>query len=168
MRYLAAFILVLFVAGCGYHVPGATDTWIGGDARIVYVELFDNRTAEPYLENFLADALVAELSRSRVIELTENPASADVILTGTVSEFNSSALAYGSDDSITDYQATMKIEASLKQASGELLWKQKLSRSEDYLAAVDKNLQLEGERLAAREVSKRIAEDIYTQLLNNF
>jgi hypothetical protein len=51
---------------------------------------------------------------------------------------------------------------------GRIMWQEKMRRSEDYSAVVNKNLQLEGERLAARQVAKRLAEDIRAQLLNNF
>lgn len=167
MRYL--FWLALFcLAGCGYHLPEASDSWIGGEDRILYVQLFENETVEPYLENFITEALVEEFSRSRLVELTENPERADLKLTGHVTAFSSSVLAYSSSDEITDYRAAMSVAVQLKQRTGNVLWKSSLNRSEEYRADVNKNDQLEGERLAAREVSRRLAEDIYAQLLNNF
>jgi outer membrane lipopolysaccharide assembly protein LptE/RlpB len=165
-------VIILFVfllAGCGYHNPDSSDSWVGGEARILYVQLFDNKTAEPYLENYITSALVAELSRSRVVVLTEDSELADVRLTGTVEDFSSKALAFGSTDRITDYRATMDISVRLlRKESSEVIWKNSMKRSEDYLATVNKNLQLEGERLAAREVSKRLAEDLHASLLNSF
>ena len=173
---IVAILFVVLLAGCGYHVPGTSseqaatpDTWVGGDARVLYIQLFENQTAEPYLENYMTDALVAELSRSRLVELTENPASADVRLVGEVKEFGSDAFAYGLDDRITEYRAEMQVSVRLlSKVSNEVLWRDSLQRSEDYPATVNKNLQLEGERLAARQVSRRLAEDIHAGLLNSF
>jgi len=168
MRILLIFF-TLFVSGCGYHVPGASESWVGGDARVVYVQLFENMTAEPYLDNYMSDALVEELSRSRVFELTENVEAADVLIGGTVDNFKSRAVSYSSSDRITDYRATMTITVRLlNNGKDQVLWQKKMGRSEDYSAAVNKNLQLEGERLAARQVARRLAEDIRAQLLNNF
>ena len=168
MRIVSVRLLV-FLAGCGYHTPSTSDSWVGGDARVLYVQLFDNQTAEPYRENYLTDALVAELSRSRLVELTEDPAKAEVTLLGNVSEFQSNALAYGTADQITDYRATMKVEAKLQGRGGdEVLWQVTLQRSDDYLATGNKNLQVEGQSIAARKVSQRLAEDIYAGLLNSF
>jgi outer membrane lipopolysaccharide assembly protein LptE/RlpB len=162
-------ILILLVAGCGYHVPGASDPWVGGDARVVYIRLFENLTAEPYLDNYMTDALVEELSRSGLFALTENVESADVSIDGTVDSFASSAISYSSSDRITDYRATMHITVRLLDNAGDqVVWRRKMSRSEDYTAAVNKNLQLEGERLAARLVARRLAEDIRAHLLNSF
>lgn len=168
MRILL-ILLALFVAGCGYHVPGSSDSWVGGDARLVYVELFENMTAEPYLDNYMTDALVEELSRSRLFELTENVDAAQVLIGGTVDSFSSKAISFSSTDTISDYRATMGITVKLT-ASGDsqVIWQEKMRRSEDYSAAVNKNLQLEGERLTARQVARRLAEDIRAQLLNNF
>jgi len=168
MRILL-ILLALFVSGCGYHVPGASDPWVGGDARVVYIQLFENTTAEPYLDNYMTDALVEELSRSRLFELTEDVDAAERLIRGTVDSFTSKAVSYSSTDTITDYRATMGITVRLLDSrKDQVLWQEKMRRSEDYSAAVDKNLQLEGERLTARQVARRLAEDIRAQLLNNF
>jgi len=168
MRILL-ILLALLVSGCGYHTPGTSDSWVGGDARIVYVQLFENMTAEPYLDNYMTDALVEELSRSRLFELTENTDAAEVLIGGNVDSFTSNAISYSSTDTITDYRATMGITVQLlDRRKDQVIWQEKMRRSEDYSAAVNKNLQLEGERLAARQVARRLAEDIRAQLLNNF
>ena len=165
----AIMLLVVLLAGCGYHTPGASENWVGGEARILYVQLFVNQTSEPYLENYMTDALVAELARSRVVRVTENLDLAEVVLAGEVKSFDSRSLSYGSSDRITAYRATMTVAANLvRKGAGEVLWKQSLKRSEDYPAPLDKNLQLEGERLAARQVARRLAEDLYATLLNSF
>lgn len=162
-------VLILLVAGCGYHVPGASDPWVGGNARVVYIELFENMTAEPYLDNYMTDALVEELSRSGLFELTENAAAADLSIAGTIDSFASNAISYSSSDRITDYRAKMHITVRLLDKAGDqVVWQRKMSRSEDYTAAVNKNLQLEGERLAARLVARRLAEDIRARLLQSF
>jgi len=168
MRILL-ILSAIFISGCGYHVPGTSDSWVGGDARIVYVQLFENMTAEPYLDNYMTDALVEELSRSRLFELTEDAGAAEVLINGTVDSFTSHAISYSSTDTITDYRATMSITAKLLDVSNDqVMWQERIRRSEEYSAAVDKNLQLEGERLAARQVARRLAEDLNARLLNSF
>ncbi len=185
---IVVILFVVLLAGCGYHVPGtstpsrlsspsslstdggaSSDSWVGGDARVLYVQLFENQTANPYLENYLSDALVYELSRSRQVELTENPDLAEVRLVGEVKDFSSNAIAYGTQDRITEYRVEMKISVRLlRKGSDEVLWRVSLLRSQEYPAAVNKNLQLEVERLAAQQVSRRLAEDINAGLLNSF
>lgn len=166
---LVTVLFLLVISGCGYHTPAASDSWVAGEARTVYVQLFDNRSSEPYLENYITDALIAQLSRSRLISLTEKPDNADVRLVGFVDDFTDRARSYGSTDRITEYTATMSVNVRLlSKDSSEIIWQEKLKRSEDYQATVNKNLQLEGQRLAAIRVSQRLAEDIYASMLNNF
>jgi outer membrane lipopolysaccharide assembly protein LptE/RlpB len=163
------FLVVIVLSGCGYHTPGASDNWVGGDARSVNIQLFINQTGQPYLDNYMTDALVSELSRSRFLTITENPELADLLLVGEVKHFSSYAISYGSNDRITDYRATMTVAARLvRSGSSEVLWQENLQRSEDYLATLDKNLQESGERLAAIQVAQRLAEDINAHLLNSF
>lgn len=169
MLRLAAVLLLGLVAGCGYHTPGAAEKWAGGDARVVYIKLFVNQTSEPYLENYVTDALVAELARSRTVRVTEDPELADAVLTGEIRNFTSKSLAYGSKDRINAYRATMSIEARLaRPGSDEVLWRLNRQRYEDYPATENKNLQLDGQRLAAREIAQRLAEDLYASLLHSF
>ena len=168
MRIISVLLLLL-LSGCGYHTPGASDTWVGGEARTLYVQLFDNQTIEPYLENYITDALIAELAVSRLFELTENPDKADVRLAGNVKTFTDSAVSYGNSDQITEYSATMAVAVRLlDKNNSDIIWQKSLTRSEDYLATINKNLQLEGQRLAAIRVSQRLAEDIYASMLNSF
>ena len=168
MRIISV-LLFLLLSACGYHTPGASDTWVGGEARTLYVQLFDNQTVEPYLENYITDALIAELAVSRLFELTENPDKADVRLAGNVKTFTDSAVSYGNSDQITEYSATMAVAVRLlDKNNSDIIWQRSLTRSEDYLATINKNLQLEGQRLAAIRVSQRLAEDIYASMLNSF
>ena len=90
-------------------------------------------------------------------------------LEGEVKDFSSSALAFGSTDRITDYRATMTVAVRLvRKGSTEVLWQENLKHSEDYLATLNKNLQQEGERLAAIQIAQRLAENINASLLNSF
>jgi outer membrane lipopolysaccharide assembly protein LptE/RlpB len=168
MRRLVVLVIML-LSGCGYHTPGSSTAWVGGDARSVSIQLFVNQTGQPYLDNYMTEALVSELSRSRFLTITENPELAELLLVGEVKHFNSYAISYGSNDRITDYRASMTIAARLvRRGSSEVLWQEDLQRSEDYLATLDKNLQESGERLAAIQVAQRLAEDINAHLINSF
>ena len=162
---VAAFCLT----GCGYHSPNQSDSWVGGNATTLYVDLFTNRSTEPYLENYVTDQVVLQMSRSRMVELTERQDLADLILTGTIDSFSADAIAYDSIDRITEYSARMSVLVKLiNRDDGQIVWQQRISRSERFGAFVNKNVQLEGQDLAAREVAKRLAEDLYASLFKSF
>jgi outer membrane lipopolysaccharide assembly protein LptE/RlpB len=162
-------LLLVLLSGCGYHAPASGDAWVGQGGRTLYVELFANRTVEPYLDSVVTEEMAIRLARSRLVELTEQRGMADLVLDGAVTAFDSSVGAYDAADNISEYTASMTVKARLLRSSdGSVLWQAVLSRSETYPALVDKSLQQEGESLAARVVAKRIAEDLLARLLTTF
>jgi TolB-like protein len=167
---LVAMLYALLTAvGCGYHAPVAGDPWVGQHGRTLCIELFANRTAEPYLDSIVTDEVSIQLARLRLVELVEDQAAADLLLTGTVTEFDSRALAYAADDEIGEYRARMTVKARLvRRSDGAVLWQEELRRSEIYPAQADKSLQQSVESLAARLIAKRIAEDLRARLLAAF
>ncbi len=169
LRLLATLIAAWLVTGCGYHTPGQDDAWIGGEGQSLFVDLMVNRTAEPYLDNYLTASIIRQLARSRLLELTEDRQHADLLLTGIVAGFESAATAYGRDDRITDYRVSIQVSVRLtEQNSGKVLWEDELRRSENFYATTDKNLQLEEQSQAARLVAERLAEDIHARLMGAF
>ena len=166
---LGLLLMLQALAGCGYHVPAAGDAWVGQQGRLVYVELFANRTVEPYLDSIVTDEVVSQLSRSRLLALVEERSAADLLLTGTVTAFDSSVVAYDADDEISEYAAHMTIIARLvRRSDGATLWQEEVRRSETSPAQFDKSLQQSEESLAARVVARRIAEDLQARLLAAF
>lgn len=168
-RFVLSVILLLLAAGCGYHTPTAGDAWVGEQGRVLNVELFANRTVEPYLDTIVTDEVTTQLSRSRLVELVEDRAAADLLLTGTVTEFASRAAAYDADDRISEYSARLTVSAKLvRRSDGRVLWQEEFRRSETYAALLDKGRQQGEESLAARVVARRIAEDLLARLLTAF
>jgi len=168
-RLLVLIASVLLLGGCGYRVPGQNDSWVGQQGETLYIELFANRTAEPYLDNYLTEMVVRQLSRSRLFEITEDRQAADLLLTGTITDFKDRASSYGSGDRIAGYSVELYVTARLaSRDSGKVLWQDELQRSENYAATADKNLQLEARNLVAREAAGRLAEDLHARLLDAF
>lgn len=166
---LAALATLVLASACGYHTPATGDSWPGQDGRTLYVALFANRTVEPYLDSVVTDEVAMQMSRSRVVELIEERDVADLVLDGTVSAFDSQALAYAADDRISEYRASMTVSARLlRRSDGAVLWQDHLTRQQTYPATLDKSLQQEGESLAARVIARRIAEDLVARLLAAF
>lgn len=166
---LLATLVLLLAGGCGYHAPGKGDAWVGGTGRTLCVELFANRTIEPYLDSVMTDEVSSRLARSRLVELTEERDTADLVLGGTVTGFESIAVAYDDDDDISEYSARMTVQARLaRRSDGVVLWQGELTRSESYPALEDRFLLQEGEALAARVAARHLAEDLVARLLDAF
>lgn len=167
--FTLCLLVGMVLAGCGYHVPGAGDKWVGAEGKTLYLELFANRTTEPYLDTILSDEITAQLSRSRLVEMTEQRGTADLILVGTITGFSSSAQAYNPNDDISEFQARITATARLlRRDDNTVLWQGNLSRSERYSSRDDKGLQRTGESVAARVAARRLAEDLMARLLEDF
>lgn len=169
VRGFCAVLAIFLIGACGYHVPGSGDRWAGEGGRTLCVELFSNRTTEPYLDSILTDEVSVQLSRLRLVELTERCGTADLRLGGTITSFSSSNLAYSPNDEVSEYSASVAATAQLvRRADGKVLWQGSLSRSETYSAQDNKSQQQAGESLAARTASRRLAEDLVARLLDDF
>jgi outer membrane lipopolysaccharide assembly protein LptE/RlpB len=168
MIRFVAFSLIFLLIGCGYHFPGQGNILPGG-GRTIYIPLFVNRTAEPQLENRLSSDVSEVFARNGRISQVESQQLADTVLEGIITSYESRALSYDRNDDISEYRATMTVEVKLRQVSdGRLLWQGTVSWNEDYIAANDKALQQDLEQEAIEEITRRLAEELFYRVLDDF
>ncbi len=167
MRILLFCLVLLSMSACGYNFPGQGE--LPGGVKRVYVPLFSNRTAEPLLENFLSSAMSEVFARNNRMILVDDRQAAEAILEGTITSYSSRALSYDQNDDISEYRATMQVEARLVQASdGRLLWQGGASWDDEYVAADDKAVQEDLEQEAIEEINLRLAEELLYSLIDDF
>lgn len=167
MRVLL-LLLIVVMSGCGYHFAGQSGSLPGGVERI-HVGLFENHTGEPMLENRLTGDLVLQLSRHRTIQLVNSQTAADGVISGIIRSFDSSSYAYTGDDRIGQYRATMVVDVYLhRAASDELLWSGRSRWSSEYDAETDVAVQTDLKERTLDELSRRLAEAILYQMLDDF
>jgi outer membrane lipopolysaccharide assembly protein LptE/RlpB len=167
-RGLIGLVLMLSLLGCGYHLQGKGDTLPAG-VRYVHVAILHNATYEPFLENAVTGALLDRLIRSPGVELVNDPDQADAFLTGTVTQYASNSLSYDGRDRIAEYRSRMTVEVALRHAdNAQVLWKGRSSWTEDYIASADKALEDDREKAAIGEIARRLADDIYSRMVDDF
>ena len=160
-------VLMLFVAGCGYHFPGQGGS-LPGDVERIYVHLFDNLTREPLLENSVTTAVSEQFSRRGNVRLVSME-DAEAEMFGRIRSYDTRAIAYSDDDLIRKYRASMVVEVRLVQKqTQQLLWDGTVRWQTEYDAAADKMMQGDEERRAQEELARRLAEEIYFRLLDDF
>lgn len=168
MRTLTAFVALLLLVGCGYHFPGKSGTLPGGVQRL-QIPLFANHTAKPRLENQLSSRVSEVFARNPQLTLVERADQAEAVLEGVIRTYSSAALSYNQNDDISEYRATLTVEAKLRRVDdGRLLWSGLLSWDEKYIAADDKGLQSDLEDQAIEEMVLRLAEELLYRLLDDF
>jgi outer membrane lipopolysaccharide assembly protein LptE/RlpB len=161
-------LLALLLSACGYRLQGRADT-LPGDVRSLYVELFRNNSYEPHLENSVTNEVVGRFARHGRLELVEKPAQAEGILGGRIIGYSNSALSYDQDDRIAEYRSKMTVVAVLRRVdNGEVLWKGSVNWQEEYPASGDKTLQEDREQAAIQEISRRLADELFSHMIDNF
>lgn len=163
-----SFVVLLFVSACGYHLPGRGDN-LPDDIQSVFIEPFTNKTTEPFIENQLTNEVRDQFSRRRTLDVVSNSDDADAILSGVVRSYRARSVSYDKNDDITEYRVTMTVVAMLARASGEeVLWQGTVSWHEEFFASDDRAEQDYRESEAQDEVSRRLAQEVYNRLTDNF
>jgi outer membrane lipopolysaccharide assembly protein LptE/RlpB len=162
------FLLLLLLSGCGYHFPGQGGSLPGSVSKL-FVPLFINQTAEPRLENDLTNRVSERLARHKQVTMVERGEDADARLQGIIAHYSNRAVAYDSNDDISEYRATMVLNVKLLSlADAEVLWQNSLTWQVEYAAADDKALQQDLEQSAIEELNKRLADELLFRLLDDF
>jgi len=167
-RLLLLVPAALCLFACGYHFPGSASN-LPPDVRSLHVELFTNRTVEPFLENRITSNVIDWFARKGPLHLVEDRSRADALLTGVVTGYSSEPISYNADDAITEYRSKMTIAATLRQSSDDrVLWKGSLNWTEEYPANRDKAVQEDNEAAAIDVIAARLAQELYFRITENF
>ena len=168
MRFVVAALFIVLLGGCGYHVEGSASR-LPSDVRLLWVELFHNRTLEPFLENAMTDAVTDRFARGRALTLVRSAHQADAVFSGIVTDYETLPISFDRLDRILEYRSTMTVSASVRRVSdGSALWRGTLSWSEGYPAHIDKAVQRDNELAAVRVISERLADTLYSRIIEDF
>jgi outer membrane lipopolysaccharide assembly protein LptE/RlpB len=101
--------------------------------------------------------------------------AAELLLTGTIVTYATTPLSYTSADQVREYRATMTVDATLtEKRTQKILWKGTLSASQDYPANINLaqqnriSLQQDSEEAALQEISRKIAQQLFQKMSENF
>jgi hypothetical protein len=116
-------LIVLLVAGCGYHFAGGGGETFQPHIRTVYVEAFANQTSEASAENLFRSAFNSEIVRMGRFKLAAGQGEADALFRGTILSLTASPLAYKTSNLSAEDRLTVVLSLSLEEtASGKVLW----------------------------------------------
>jgi hypothetical protein len=160
--------MIVSLFGCGYHFGGETDQLPGG-IRNLYIAMFDNQTSEAFLENPITNRVIEKFARTGKISIVEDRNDAEGVLSGVITGYSRKAVAYNQDDDIVEYRSDITVTAELRQvADNTVLWKGTASWSEEFMAASDRELEQDREALAQAAIARRLADELYARLTENF
>lgn len=166
--WLILLLCCSIAAGCGYR-PVARDVQSRfGEGETISIPIFANKTYKPNLENILLNDLIDEFAKRKGLRVEERESS-DYNLEGEVLTYGKVAVAYTGYDFVKEYRATMTVAATLRKNSTQrIIWRGMLSWSQDFPASSDIAIQQNSEDVAIQEISRRLAQQIYLKLIEDF
>lgn len=140
-------------AACGYQLLDYARPESG--TRRVALPTLRNDSYEPGVELLVADALRREFLRRGAFQLTDDPAAADLVVSGSVLPIQTSSTSFSSVVLALEYQVSLALELHAKRADGtEIpLDSRSLRETERYLASADVGAL----RLNREEALRRLA-----------
>lgn len=167
---LLCLMLVLFLpAGCGYRFSPGGGTIDPGIHR-VYIDIFENKTTEPYVENYFRNAFADKFRRVDRFTLAESRGSADASLRGSVNLITMSSLSYTKSDFATEDRITITASIVFQDRNNEIIWRNdSLSGYQDYVINPNNAADTEANRRAAlQKLSSDMAERAFRYIMSGF
>ena len=159
-------ILTAALTGCGYRFVGGGSFPAGIES--VFVEIFQNRSAEVGFENTITNDLLYEITRKEAVTL-ESKENAEGILSGVITEVTLAPASRRGETVSVERRATVKLDLKLTNANGKVVWTANgLSANETYFVATLNQDTEQNKQDALTVLSRRFAEIIYNQLTSDF
>jgi hypothetical protein len=160
--------LTALLAGCGYGFSG-TVSYLPRELKTVAIPFPANLTGEPNIEIQIAQALIREFNRSKLLLLSSS-GRADVILKGEVRSVTEGAVAY--EDIRTALQRRIKVTVSMSlvgTADQKVYWRnQTLSEGQDFDVGSDPAATETNRGDALGILTRNLAEKIHDSIFENF
>ena len=157
------------LASCGYHTAGHTDL-LPKTLSTVGVPAFTNPTTRYKITDWLPDAIGKEFlasSRYRVV----NPEHADMVLRGGVLSYSSNAVLFDPKTALaTSVEIHLILQVTLvERATGKVLFtRPRMEVVDNYEIPGQQTQYFDESDAALQRVSRRVAQQIVSSILNNF
>ena len=155
--------------GCGYSFAPRGEN-IDNRIQKVYVESFDNKTAQAGIENYVRTAFINQFIQNSRLKIVESAESADAIVKGKILNLNTSPLSYGSNSLVTEERATIILELTFQEnESGKIIWSSKnITGTVDYTLSTDINSIPAIRKNAFIKLSNDMAEKAFNLMMSGF
>lgn len=138
---------------CGYTPVRYADAL--GDAKTVAIRGLRNDTFEPGLETLVSDALAREFLRRGALRVVDDPARADLVISGSVAQLTVSRKSFSSIALALEYELRLGLAVKIARRDGTVVPLDASAQieTERYVASAD----VEVERTHREEALRRLA-----------
>ena len=162
--------LVCLISACGYHVAGKGDL-MPATVHSIAVPPFRNATIRYKLTDRLAEAISREFIARTRYQIVNDPDSADAVLRGTVVNYVAYPVVFDqATGRASGLQVNVTLQVSLvERVSGKVIYTRPNFEMHDrYEISQNDNQYFEESDPALARLSKTVARDIVTSILDNF
>jgi hypothetical protein len=151
-------LVLLVIAGCGYHRPGHEER--GRPAPRIHLAPFGNDTVRPGLHGTVAGAIQRQLLLDLRMPVVD-AAQADLLLRGRVSGYGVEALAFDPSDIGRRFRVQVVATITASSRPENVVRFQGIFRGEAYYTAAD---TVQAVRTAEEEALRRAVQDLAGQV----
>jgi len=163
-------LLLLPLAGCGYHTAGSA-THIPGNVRTLAVPIFTTRAQAFHTEMAFTQATIRELNtRTKYRILNRNSTDADATLHGTILSQTVAPLTYdATSGQSSSYLVTITAKVRLTGHDGHTLYRNDaIIFHEQYQSTQDLNGFIQEDTAAVNRVARDFAQSLVSDMLESF
>lgn len=161
---LTLLLVLLIVAGCGYHNPNMLPPEQQGRVLKLHVPIWPNPTNEIRLASDIRNALQDWLGQSKQFTLVDSSGDADYVLNGRINAVSYTGRAYDAKDRAQALIATLSIDYTVTDTrTGKAAWETKgFALTETYSLQTDAH-----KKQAVETIVDNLAEQIYLRLYSS-
>jgi hypothetical protein len=165
---LTCFLSTLLF-GCGYSFTSRGES-IDNRIQKVYVESFDNKTAQAEIENYVRTAFINQFIQNSRFKIASSAEGADAVVRGKILNLNTSPLSYIKDGLAAEERAAVIIEVVFQDNSnGKVIWStNNMTQSVDYKINDDINLLPATRKQALMKLANDLAEKAFNLMMSGF
>ena len=170
MKIALGALCLVSLAGCGYHVAGHSDV-MPQTIQTIAIPAFTNRTIRYRLAQRLPADIAHEFNERTRYKIVSDPKNADAVLDGAVINFFSyPIIADQTSGRATVVQASAILRVTLtERATGKVLFSRpSFEARERYQISVDPQSYFDESGAGTDRMSRDVARDVVTSILENF
>jgi Lipopolysaccharide-assembly len=169
IKILIICFSVVLLFGCGYSFAPKGEN-IDHYIQKVYVESFDNKTAQAGIENYVRTAFINQFIQNSRLKIVGSAEAADAIVKGKILNLNTSPLSYASNSLVAEERATIILELTFQEnESGKIIWSSKnITGTVEYTVSDDINLLPAIKKDAFIKLSNDTAEKAFNLMMSGF
>jgi outer membrane lipopolysaccharide assembly protein LptE/RlpB len=166
----AALLLLMTLAGCGYHVAGKSAR-LPNDVHVLAVPMFVNQTQSYRVEQILTRDVVREfIDRTHYRVVTDKGGAADATLKGTVISAYTAPLTYDAQSGrVSSAVVSVTMKVSLLDRNGRVLFENpNYVFRQQYQVSREVTSFFEEQTPALQRMSQDFAHTLVTDILEAF